>query len=317
MAKLKDKIENGLNDVRILILGAQVLVGAGFRSFFEPEFGHLPFATQVMQLGGLGLMLLGLGPLMLPAAFHQIVDRGADTARINKLTTVVVNFGLMPFAFGLAVSFFMVVQKLAGSAAGWICGVIVGGSAILLWYGIGYLKLEASRMSSAEKKDQQDEQEKGGQATPLTDRIKQVLMESRMVLPGTQALLGFQIVIFLVKDFDHLPREIQWTHFGSLMAVTISAILLITPAAYHRIAEHGEDSEEFHSFASRIMLAAMFFLGLGLAGDFFVVTYKISQSTVLSFICSGTLLLFFYGLWFGYSIWKRVRLERQQQLAVS
>ena len=118
MAQLKDKIENGLNDVRILILGAQVLVGTGFRSFFEPEFGHLPFATQVMQLGGLGLMLLGLGPLMLPAAFHQIVDRGADTARINKLTTVVVNFGLMPFAFGLAVSFFMVVQKLAGSAAG-------------------------------------------------------------------------------------------------------------------------------------------------------------------------------------------------------
>src|SRR5437588_12559048 len=113
MAQLKDKIENGLNDVRILILGAQVLVGSGFRSFFEPEFSRLPFATQVMQLGALGLMLLGLGPLMLPAAFHQIVDQGADTARIKKLTTVVVNLGLMPFAFGLAVSFFMVMQKLA------------------------------------------------------------------------------------------------------------------------------------------------------------------------------------------------------------
>ena len=114
-------------------------------------------------------------------------------------------------------------------------------------------------MSSAEKKDQQNEEEKE-QATSLTDRIKQVLMESRMVLPGTQALLGFQIVIFLVKEFDRLPREIQWTHFGSLVAVTISAILLITPAAYHRIAEHGEDSEEFHNFASRTMLAAMFFV---------------------------------------------------------
>jgi hypothetical protein len=82
----------------------------------------------------------------------------------------------------------------------------------------------------------------------------------------------------LVQDFDRLPREIQWTHFGSLVAVTISAVLLITPAAYHRVAEHGEDSEQFHNFASRVMLAAMFFLGLGLAGDFFVVTYKISRS---------------------------------------
>jgi hypothetical protein len=37
----------------------------------------------------------------------------------------------MPFAFGLAVSFFMIVQKLADSAAGWICGATVGGSAFL------------------------------------------------------------------------------------------------------------------------------------------------------------------------------------------
>jgi uncharacterized membrane protein len=37
----------------------------------------------------------------------------------------------MPFAFGLAVSFFMIVQKLADSAAGWIYGATVGGSAFL------------------------------------------------------------------------------------------------------------------------------------------------------------------------------------------
>jgi hypothetical protein len=56
----------------------------------------------------------------------------------------------------------MIVQKLADSAAGWICGATVGGSALLLWYGIGYMKLETSRMSSAEKKDQQDEKNEGG-----------------------------------------------------------------------------------------------------------------------------------------------------------
>lgn len=309
MAQLKDKIENGLNDVRILILGAQVLVGSGFRSFFQPEFSLLPFGTQVMQLGGLGLMLLGLGPLMLPAAFHQIVERGADTTRIEKLTTLVLNFGLVPFAVGLAVNFFMVMQKLAGSMAAWICGGLIGGSALLLWHGIGYMKLEASRSNMAREKDRQDEQKEGGKATPLTARIKQVLMEARMVLPGTQALLGFQIVIFLIQDFDHLPRAIQWTHFGSLLAVAISAILLLTPAAYHRIAEHGEDSEKFHDFAGRLMLMAMFFLGLGLAGDFFVVTYKITRSMALAFTGGATLLLFFYSLWFGYSGWKRKRLK--------
>ena len=116
MAQLKDKIENGLNDVRILILGAQVLVGSAFRSFFQPEFSQLPYHTQTMQLGGLGLMLLGMGPLLLPAAFHQIVEQGRDTIRIKNLTTVALDVGLMPFAMGLMVNCYMAAEKLAGSA---------------------------------------------------------------------------------------------------------------------------------------------------------------------------------------------------------
>ncbi len=303
MAQLKDKIENGLNDVRILILGGQVLVGSSFRSFFQPEFSHLPYHTQTMQLGGLGLMLLGMGPLLLPAAFHQIVEQGRDTIRIKNLTTVALDLGLMPFAAGLMVNCFMAAEKLAGSAMAWACGVVIGAIALLSWYGIGYMNMEKSQMETTREKDLRDDQQE--QQGSLTDKIKQVLMETRMVLPGTQALLGFQLVIFLVQDFNRLPRAVQWTHFGSLLAVTVSAILLIMPAAYHRIAVHGEDSEEFWNFASRVMLLAMFFLGLGLAGDFFVVCYKITSSMFFSLSCSGTLLLFFYGLWFGYSRWKK------------
>src|SRR5437764_11425052 len=163
MAQLKDKIENGLNDVRILILGGQVLVGSAFRSFYQREFSLLPCATQALQLGALGLMLLGLGPLLLPAAFHQIVEQGNDTICIKNLTTVVLDFGLMPFAVGLTVNFFMVAQKLAGSTMAWICGVLIGGLALLFWYGIGYMNMERSRMNTAREKDQQDEQQKGQQ----------------------------------------------------------------------------------------------------------------------------------------------------------
>src|SRR5436305_4296791 len=137
MAKLKDKIENGLNDVRILILGAQVLIGAEFRSIFETEFTHLPIATQISQLCGLGLMLLGLGPLLFPAAFHQIVEKGEETARIKQLTSKVLGFGLMPFAIGLGLAIFMAVQKLAGSKAAWLSGLAMTGIALVSWYGIG------------------------------------------------------------------------------------------------------------------------------------------------------------------------------------
>jgi len=44
MASYSDKLENALNESRILILGAQVLVGFGFRSVFQEGFPKLPEA---------------------------------------------------------------------------------------------------------------------------------------------------------------------------------------------------------------------------------------------------------------------------------
>lgn len=303
MAKLKDKIENGLNDVRILILGGQVLIGAELRVFFEPDLSAIPHATQVAQLIGCGLMILGLGPLMLPAAYHQLVNEGEDTPEISKLTGIVLNYGLLPFAVGLAVGLLMAAQKIAGTRTAWISGILIGGLALALWYGVGYMNLHNIKSEDDFKDDGQAKN--GDKGTPLTDKIKQVLTETRMVLPGTQALLGFQVVIFLMQEFDKLPSVSKWIHFGSLIAVSLSAILLITPAAYHRIAFKGEDSEEFRIVAARLMLGAMFFLGLGLSGDFFVITLKITRSFAMAFGCSAALLVFFYTLWFAFPIWKR------------
>ena len=146
----------------------------------------------------------------------------------------------------------------------------------------------------------------GGTVLPERDNSRDMSCAAAPFrLPGTQALLGFQVVIFLMQAFDHLPKNLQWMHFGSLAAVAISAVLLIAPAAFHRIAERGEDSERFHRIASMFMLWAMFFLGMGLAGDFYVIAWKVSQSYTVASWTSGLLLLFFYGLWFGYSGWKR------------
>ena len=306
MAKLKDKIENGLNDVRILILGGQVLIGASFRTLFESGFDRLPYGTQVAQLCGLGVMLVGLGPLLLPAAFHRIVDKGEATVHFKLLLNKALGFGLLPFALGLAIDLFMSGEKIGGPKTAWASGIASGLLALGLWYGIEYMQRDRSRKSMAVKKaagDEQESRERGGES--LTDKIKQVLTELRMVLPGTQALLGFQFVIILMPDFEKIPAESRWVHLGSLAAIAISAILLITPAAYHRIVEQGDDSEEFHTFAGRILLLAMFFLGLGLAGDFFVVVLKVSESFQLASWLSVGLMASFLLLWFGYTTWKR------------
>ena len=46
MAKIKDKVQNALDEARILILGSQVLLGFQFRSVFEKGFETLPEHAQ-------------------------------------------------------------------------------------------------------------------------------------------------------------------------------------------------------------------------------------------------------------------------------
>ena len=139
----------------------------------------------------------------------------------------------------------------------------------------------------------------------LTEKVKEVLIEARMVLPGAQALLGFQFIIVLMEGFNRIPASSRYIHFASLAAIALSTVLLITPAAYHRIVYRGEDNEDFPVIASRLLLAAMIFLALGVSGDFYVVCRIVSGSPALSLASAGGMIVFFYGLWFGWTAYKR------------
>lgn len=132
----------------------------------------------------------------------------------------------------------------------------------------------------------------------LSDKIRHVLTETRVVLPGTQALLGFQLIVLLMDGWDKLPQSSQRVHLAALTATAISAIWLMTPAAYHRIVEGGEETERFHQCASKYLLAAMVVLALGIVGDYYVVARQITGSVGLSAAAAGFLLALFYGLWF-------------------
>ena len=61
MTALEDKVENALNETRMLILGAQVLLGFGFQSTFQPVYERLPSSVQEVKVVSLTLMLLAVG----------------------------------------------------------------------------------------------------------------------------------------------------------------------------------------------------------------------------------------------------------------
>lgn len=303
MPKLSDAVENVLNEARILLLGGQVLLGFSFRISFEQRFDQIARTAQMAEIIGLGIMTAALGWLVWPAAFHQITEKGRTTASVHAFTTNVLDWALLPFAVGLALTLYTVsaALELPYSAA---IGSAAGAFSIAVWYGWS----RADRKPGAKQKVQTElaRQEKNdADKRDLGDRIKKVLIECRMALPGAQAFLGFQFAIVFAQGFEQLRRPWQIIHFASLLATTVATVLLIAPAAYHRIHEAGEDTEHFHKVASRLLLMALVFLGPGMAGDLFVVIARETQSPGTAGAIAGLLLLAFYGLWFGVSAWRR------------
>src|SRR5207249_6461007 len=94
--------------------------------------------------------------------------------------------------------------------------------------------------------------------------------------------LGFQVANTFTNAFEQLPPLSRSIHLVSLVCVAVSAVFLIAPAAYHRIAEHGEDSEEFYQLSGRFLLAALFWLALGICGDLWVVIRIVSRLICMS-----------------------------------
>lgn len=288
MASLQSKVKNALDEARIVMLGSQVLLGFQYRAFFEQGFERLPPADQAFELAALFALLATTGMLFLLVARHRLIEHGNDSERFHRVTMLVVRAALLPFAIGLTLDLAVAGERILGPWGGAATGTITGISALGFLYG---------HLAHRERKPRPPP-ENGMEKTDLQHRIAQVLTEARVVLPGAQALLGFQLAIVLMETFEKLPGTARLTHLCSLGLIALSTIVLMAPAAYHRIVESGEDTERFHTFASRMVLLAMALIGPGLAGELYVVLVRAGYARA-AWPCAAGALAVFYFAWFG------------------
>ncbi len=133
---------------------------------------------------------------------------------------------------------------------------------------------------------------------PLEKQARQVTTEARMVLPGVQAILGFQLVSVFNQRFELLDRHEQTVHIVALALVALSMALVMAPAAYHRQAEFGVISTRFITLASIFMTAAMAPLALGVCLDIYLVALLVLSDRHASALLAGGIAIVLFGLWF-------------------
>ena len=134
---LKHKTQNALDEARTLILGVQIFVGALFRAVFEPGFQRLDTTSKNLLICALGLFLLSLTLLVLPAPYHHLVVRNRETEEFNRFVVKVMFAGLIPFALSLGISLYIGTLIVSGPSLAVLLGVSVTVLALFFWYGMG------------------------------------------------------------------------------------------------------------------------------------------------------------------------------------
>jgi|KBSMisStaDraftv2_1062788.scaffolds.fasta_scaffold1151355_2 hypothetical protein len=138
----------------------------------------------------------------------------------------------------------------------------------------------------------------------LTSAVTHLLEECRMILPGVQALLGFQLIaVFSATFAEHLSPIEQGIHLLALALLAIAGALVIAPAAYHRQTRPRQVSQHFLILSGRLLLTALVPLMLGIALDFYLIARIILGQTVLSLVLASVLFVFVTGLWFVFPRW--------------
>jgi hypothetical protein len=151
-----------------------------------------------------------------------------------------------------------------------------------------------------------------GQSEPesLKEQMTRIIEEARMMLPGIQALFGFQTIAVFSERFEKLPAFAQDCHAAALGLVVIAIALVMLPAAYHRLVEPGRVSLHTIKIASLSICYALAPLAAGLALDIAVVLYMLTESARSS-ACGGlAAFLLLIGTWFGFPL--HVRRQRKK-----
>lgn len=312
MAKLKERVDGVFDEARLLVLGACLLVGFQYRAFLETGFDALPISSQVLKLVALFGMLAAVAMLVSPSAYRRIVERGENTEELYRYAARMMIFALLPFALGVGVDLYVAVAKVLGFRWGFAAGVLALAAAAFFWYALALFRRRQGAAAKEETLVERVGEATGGEGTDLKEKVGQLLTEARLILPGAQALLGFQFVAVLTGSFDALPDGAKYVHLASLFLMALAVVLLMTPSAYHRIVERGESTEHFQRFAGRTLLAAMVPLALGICGDVYVVVRKVTDSQLLSVVGALVVLAIFWELWFGITLYRRTqrRFER-------
>ena len=132
---LAEKTKTALDELRMLMLGTQILLGFQFQAPLQNDFETLTTHQKTIEVSVLCIMVVVIGLQITPSARHRIVEPGEATAAINRFITKIALATLFPFCVARAFDLYIAGARVAGLWLGILFGLAGFCIALGFWYG--------------------------------------------------------------------------------------------------------------------------------------------------------------------------------------
>ena len=302
-ADIQHKLKIALDETRMLIMGVQILIAFQLDAIVQDRFSEIPWSSKTLVGVALVLMVCTVGLLIAPAARHRLVDDGEATSSAVAAAGGLIKFALLALAIGIALDLYVAMERIAGFSVALAVAIAAFLAAVMLWYVFALVWRAPVKKETAVNED--------SKATPLSTKIDYMLTEARVVLPGVQALLGFQLIAVFTRQFEQLPNVLKVAHAVALGMLALSMILLIALAAFHRLAFNGEDAPTVHRVGSILVTAAVGVLAVALTADVLVAIGALTGRIEVGVLAAVSVFLMLVGLWYVWPLALRRSLQRR------
>jgi hypothetical protein len=298
--QLQQALKISLNGLLMQMLGVQVLFGFQFQGLFQDNFAALPSQGRIVDAAGLGLMVVALGLMIAVPCQHRIVEEGETTPRIFRSSEWYAQLALLPLAGGIGCDIFVATLGPFGMLLSSVLSSATFVLALLSWYALAAALRHKWSVDGGRSPMEREE-------TPVHTKIEQMLTEARVILPGAQALIGFQLIVMMTKPFGQLPRAVQIAHLVALASLALAIVLLICPAAIHRITFNGAADLRMHTTGSLLITVALLPLAVAVSCDLWVALTILFGEGVAALAGSVAAFAFLVALWFLLPLFLRKR----------
>jgi hypothetical protein len=138
----------------------------------------------------------------------------------------------------------------------------------------------------------------------LDRNLAELLQELRVALPGVQVLFAFLLAVPFQQHFSTVTPFQQKVYFATLLLTALSAALLISPSAYHRMTFRMQQKHHLVFLANKLAIAGLGCLALAMTGVIMLIT-DFLYGTTATVIASAAAFLVFVLLWYALPLKRR------------